>query len=97
MPIRSYAVLTFLSALLLFVVQPLMARAVLPWFGEAAAVWTTSLLLYQTLLFAGYAYAHVGRRLGLRRQALLHVTLVALSLLLLPVTPATAWQPSGPE
>ena len=92
-----YAVLTFLSALLLFMVQPLMARAVLPWFGGAAAVWTTSLLFYQTLLFAGYAYAHVGRRLGLRRQALLHVTLVALSLLLLPITPAATWQPSGPE
>ena len=41
---RSYAVLTFLSALLLFMVQPLMARAVLPWFGGAASVWTTSLL-----------------------------------------------------
>ena len=94
---RSYAALTFLSALLLFVVQPLMARAILPWFGGAAAVWTTSLLFYQTLLFAGYAYAHLGRRLGIRRQALLHVTLVILSLLLLPVTPAAAWQPTGPE
>ena len=61
---RSYAVLTFLSALLLFMVQPLMARAVLPWFGGAASVWTASLLFYQTLLFGGYAYAHVGRRLG---------------------------------
>ncbi len=94
---RSYTVLTFLSALLLFMVQPLMARAVLPWFGGAAAVWTTSLLFYQTLLFGGYAYAHLGRRLGVRRQALLHVSLVGLSLLLLPVTPSEAWKPSGPE
>ena len=83
---RSYTVLTFLSALLLFMVQPLMARAVLPWFGGAAAVWTTSLLFYQTLLFGGYAYAHLGRRLGVRRQALLHVSLVGLSLLLLPLS-----------
>jgi hypothetical protein len=59
-------------------------------------VWTTSLLFYQTLLFCGYAYAHLGRRFGLRRQAILHVTLVALSLLLLPVTPNAAWQ-IGPE
>jgi len=94
---RSYAVLTFLSALLLFTVQPLLARAALPWFGGAASVWTTSLLFYQTLLFAGYAYAHLGRRLGVRRQALLHVSLVALSLLLLPVTPAEAWKPVGPD
>jgi hypothetical protein len=94
---RSYAVFTFLSALLLFMVQPLTARAVLPWFGGAASVWATSLLFYQTLLFGGYAYAHLGRRLGLRRQALLHVSLVGLSLLLLPVTPAEAWKPTGPD
>ncbi len=94
---RSYAVLTFLSALLLFMVQPLMARAVLPWFGGAASVWTTSLLFYQTLLFVGYAYAHLGRRLGVRRQALLHLSLVGLSLLLLPVAPAEAWKPTGPD
>ncbi len=93
----SYAVLTFLSALLLFLVQPLMARAVLPWFGGAASVWTTSLLFYQALLFAGYAYAHLGRRLGLRRQALVHVAIVILSLLVLPITPAEAWKLSGPE
>ena len=94
---RSYAALTFLSALLLFLVQPLMARAVLPWFGGAASVWTTSLLFYQTLLFGGYAYAHLGRRLGLRRQAMLHVSLLALSLLLLPLAPAEAFKPTGPE
>ena len=94
---RSYAVLTFLSALLLFMVQPLMARAVLPWFGGAASVWTTSLLFYQTLLFGGYAYAYLGRRLGVRRQAVLHLSLVALSLFLLPVTPAEAFKPTGPE
>ncbi|MBW2414668.1 MAG: fused MFS/spermidine synthase [Deltaproteobacteria bacterium] len=94
---RSYAALTFLSALLLFMVQPLMARAALPWFGGAASVWATSLLFYQTLLFCGYAYAHLGRRLGMRRQALLHLSLVGLSLLLLPVTLAEAWKPTGPD
>lgn len=94
---HSYAALTFLSALLLFMVQPLMARAVLPWFGGAASVWTTSLLFYQTLLFGGYAYAHLGRRLGVRRQALLHVSLLGLSLMLLPVTPDAVWKTTGPE
>ena len=96
-PMHSYAALTFLSALLLFMVQPLMARAVLPWFGGAASVWTTSLLFYQTLLFGGYAYAHLGRRLGVRRQALLHVSLLGLSLMLLPVTPDAVWKTTGPE
>lgn len=94
---RRYAAVSFLSALLLFLVQPLMARTILPWFGGAAAVWTTCLLFYQTLLFVGYAYAHLGRRLGVRRQALLHVVLMAATLALLPITPSAAWRPTGPE
>ena len=90
-----FAVLTFVSAFLLFLVQPLIARAVLPWFGGAASVWTTSLVFYQTLLFGGYAYAHVGRRLGVRHQAVLHMLLVGLSLLLLPVTLVVEGHPSS--
>jgi hypothetical protein len=91
-----FAVLTFSSALLLFLVQPLMARAILPWFGGAAAVWTTCLLFYQTLLFAGYAYAHAGTRLGVRRQALLHAALMAAALALLPILPDPSWQTVDP-
>lgn len=93
----AYAALTFSSALLLFLVQPLMARAVLPWFGGAASVWTTCLLFYQTLLFAGYAYAHLGSRLGLRRQAALHAILVGAAILVLPILPDPAWRTVGPE
>lgn len=96
-PVAIYASLTFLSAYLLFSVQPLMARAVLPWFGGTASVWTTSLLFYQALLFGGYLYAHLGRRLGMRRQVILHMALLGASLLALPITPAEAWKPTGPE
>ena len=88
----AYAALSFLSAFLLFLVQPLMARAVLPWFGGAASVWTTSLLFYQALLFAGYAYGHWGRRVGARAQAVTHLVLVGVTLAFLPVTPSEAWR-----
>ena len=53
-----YAATIFLSSFLLFLVQPLIARQILPWFGGTAAVWTTCMLFFQTLLLAGYAYAH---------------------------------------
>ncbi len=94
---RRFAAVTFLSALLLFLVQPLMGRTILPWFGGASSVWTTCLLFYQTLLFVGYAYAHLGRRLRLRHQVLLHIGLVGLTLALLPITPSLAWRPAGPQ
>ncbi len=72
---------------LLFAVQPMIARALLPAFGGTAAVWTTSLLFFQTLLLAGYAYAHRVARLPGRRAAAVHGGLLALSLLTLPITP----------
>ncbi len=72
----------------------MLAKAILPWFGGAPAVWTTCLLFFQSLLLAGYAYAHLGRRLGPRRQAVVHVALLALSLLALPVLPSDAWKPA---
>ena len=53
-----YAATIFLSSFLLFLVQPLIARLILPWFGGTAAVWTTCMLFFQSLLLAGYAYAH---------------------------------------
>jgi len=53
-----YAATIFLSSFLLFLVQPLIARLILPWFGGSAAVWTTCMLFFQALLLAGYAYAH---------------------------------------
>jgi SAM-dependent methyltransferase len=88
----------FLSAYLLFLVQPLMGRYVLPWFGGGAGVWTTCMLFFQMVLLVGYAYAHLLVQLpGIRRQVAVHVSLLALSLLTLPVIPDLAWRPTGTE
>ncbi len=76
----------FIAAFLLFFVQPMMGRRILPWFGGSSAVWSTSLLFFQTLLLAGYAYSHgLVRRLRRKRQVMLHLSLVTVSLLLLAV------------
>jgi spermidine synthase len=84
-----------LGAFLLFQVQPIISKMILPWFGGSPMVWTTCLLFFQTLLLAGYAYAHVLARSGtVFRQALFHVALVALALLLLPIVPGEAWKPA---
>ncbi len=90
-----YAWTAFLGACLLFLVEPMLGKAILPWFGGTPSVWAMCLVFFQALLFAGYAYAHLGRRLGPRRQALLHGVLLVLSVAWLPVTPAAAWQPDG--
>ena len=79
----------FWSALLLFVVQPLIARKLLPWFGGSPTVWIVSLLFFQAVLFAGYVYAHLSSRyLDARRQSLLHGALLVLAFLFLPIYPA---------
>ena len=96
-PMPFYAAITLLSAFLLFLVQPLIAKAILPWFGGAPAVWTTCLLFFQTALLAGYAYAHLTRRLVPRRQVALHVVLLLATIAALPILPATSWKPSGGE
>ena len=90
-----YAVTIFLSAFLLFQVQPLIAKMILPWFGGSAAVWSASLLFFQLLLLAGYAYAHVSIRfLKPRVQMLVHVVLLLGSCALLPILPNPVWRPS---
>ncbi|HEX7928378.1 MAG TPA: fused MFS/spermidine synthase, partial [bacterium] len=90
-----YAVTIFLSAFLLFALQPIIAKVILPWFGGTAAVWTTCLLFFQALLLVGYGYSHVTTRyLAPRAQAVLHVALLALSLASLPILPDAAWKPS---
>jgi hypothetical protein len=85
------------GAFLLFLVEPLIARAILPWFGGGAGVWTACMLFFQSALLAGYAYAHlVSARLSPRVQAWVHVGFLAISLALLPITPGERWKPSGP-
>ena len=90
--VRFY-VAVFLGAFLLFLVQPLMAKQILPWFGGGSVVWASCLLFFQVALVAGYAYAHVSRRLGVRRQVWLHLILLVVALVTLPITPAAAWKP----
>jgi SAM-dependent methyltransferase/uncharacterized membrane protein len=94
----AYAATIFLSSFLLFLVQPLIARQILPWFGGTAAVWTTCMLFFQTLLLAGYGYAHItNAKLRPRAQALLHIALLGLALLTLPISPSGSWKPLGSE
>jgi len=92
-----YAATIFLSSFLLFLVQPIIAKQILPWFGGSAAVWTTCLVFFQSVLLAGYAYADVTTRLGARRQAMLHVALLAASLVCLPILASSGWKPQGDE
>ena len=93
-----YAITIFLSAFLLFLVQPLIAKQILPWFGGASSVWTTCLLFFQSALLAGYAYAHASVRwLAPRRQVQLHFALLAASLAFLPIVASVSWKPTGDE
>ena len=77
-----FPVTIFLSAFLLFQVQPIMGRFILPWFGGTPAVWSVCLLFFQAALLAGYAYAH-----WLRSSPRIHIVLLAASLALLPRDP----------
>lgn len=93
-----YALTIFISAFLLFLVQPIIAKQILPWFGGSAAVWTTCMVFFQCVLFTGYVYADViVRRFALRRQVILHALLLAISLVCLPILAGADWKPSGTE
>ncbi len=99
----AFAVTSFLSAFLLFQVQPILGKAVLPWFGGGPAVWTVCLLFFQCLLLGGYGYAHLlATRLAPRAQRRLHLILVGLALAAMaldlvrgssPILPSSAWKP----
>ncbi len=93
-----YALTIFASAFLLFLVQPLMAKQILPWFGGSAAVWTTCLVFFQFLLLIGYAYADwTTRHMRARHQVALHVVLLVASLFSLPIIANVSWKPGGEE
>ncbi len=93
-----YACTIFTSAFLLFLVQPIIAKQIVPWFGGSAAVWTTCLVFFQVALLAGYAYSDLtARKLKPRAQAILHVALLIASLAVLPIVAEPAWKPSGSE
>jgi hypothetical protein len=91
-----YAATIFLSAFLLFQVQPMIAKFVLPWFGGSAAVWSASLLFFQLILLAGYLYAHcLIRYLKPKQQLGVHCSLLLISLVTLPIIPKNYWKPIG--
>ena len=91
-----YAATIFLSAFLLFQVQPLIAKIILPWFGGSAAVWAAALLFFQLSLLAGYAYAHALIKFTkARTQLLIHGTLLLASCALLPILPNVSWKPTA--
>ncbi len=100
-----FAVTIFLGAFLLFQVQPIVGKHILPWFGGVPAVWTTCMLFFQIVLLGGYAYAHGAvRNLSARRQQALHLLLLGFSVLLVltlslrwgsPILPGPGWRPAG--
>ncbi|HEY1066789.1 MAG TPA: fused MFS/spermidine synthase [Pirellulales bacterium] len=93
-----FALAIFLSAFLLFLVQPLIGKAILPWFGGTPAVWTTCLLFFQTALLLGYAYSHfLVDHTTPKTQVIVHAIVLAASLIWLPLAVSTAWAPTGEE
>jgi SAM-dependent methyltransferase len=91
-----YALTILVSAFLLFQVQPVIAKIILPWFGGSAAVWTTCLLFFQLVLLLGYLYSHAAiRYLKPRSQMLLHAVLLAAGVAALPIYPNVSWKPAG--
>lgn len=92
-----YGLVIFVSAYLLFQVQPLTSKSILPWFGGTPSVWTTCMLFFQLLLFAGYLYAHLlSSRLQPKAQLVAHVVLMSLALFA-SVLPDASWKPTGAE
>jgi len=93
-----FAAAAFASAFLIFLVQPLVGKRILPWFGGVPAVWTLCLAFYQTALFVGYAYAHGLIRFARPAHQLpVHAGVFAAALLALPVLPPDRWRPTGSE
>ncbi|MBL8386592.1 MAG: fused MFS/spermidine synthase [Burkholderiales bacterium] len=92
-----YAATILVSSFLLFLVQPIIAKQILPWFGGSAAVWTTCLVFFQLALLAGYAYSDVSSRLKPRTQSTLHIALLVASLASLPILAGAGWKPTGSE
>ncbi|MET3107055.1 SAM-dependent methyltransferase [Oxalobacteraceae bacterium GrIS 2.11] len=93
-----YGLTIFLSAFLLFQVQPMIGKMILPWFGGSASVWTTCMLFFQMLLLLGYSYSHfVMEYRSPRFQSYLHISLMALSLIFLPLAANADWRPTGAE
>ncbi len=92
-----FALTVLVSSFLLFLVQPIIAKQIVPWFGGSAAVWTTCLAFFQMVLLAGYAYSDAVQRLKPKAQTMLHLVLLVISLLALPIVAGDQWKPAGDE
>ncbi len=91
-----YALTIFVGAFLLFQVQPLLSKIILPWFGGTPAVWTTCMLFFQVMLLGGYTYAHlIATRLSQRKQVVVHLVVLAAALVMLPIAPSARWKPGA--
>ena len=91
-----YGVAVFVAAFLLFQVEPIMGRLILPWFGGSAAVWMVAVMFFQVVLVLGYLYAHLlVRYVSPAKQMFVHVPVLLLSLAVLPILPAASWRPVG--
>ena len=85
----------FAASFLLFALEPLNAKRILPWFGGTSAVWSVCLVFYQLALLAGYLYARlITRFLKPKQQVVIHITLILLALTLLPIGPSLRWKPT---
>jgi hypothetical protein len=91
-----YGVAIFVAAFLLFQVEPIMGRLILPWFGGSAAIWMVAIMFFQVVLVLGYLYAHLlVRHVSPAKQMFAHVPVLLLSLAVLPILPAASWRPVG--
>src|SRR5437867_5952799 len=82
-----FTITIFVSAFLLFLVQPMIGKLILPKLGGTPQVWNTCMVFFQTILLAGYAYTHFTSRMSLRRQITIHGLLLLIPLVLLLPTP----------
>ena len=90
-----FIVCVFFAAYLLFQIEPLIGKFILPWFGGSPAVWTTCMLFFQLLVFAGYTYAHLSLNFfSAKYQSLIHLLLLVLALIMLPITPSASGKPA---
>jgi hypothetical protein len=88
-----FASTVFLSAFLLFQIQPIVAKMILPWFGGSSSVWSVCMVFFQAELLLGYAYVHwLHEKLSPNKQVIVHASLLALSLLMLPVAADPSWK-----
>lgn len=93
-PVALFATTMLLSAILLFAIQPMFTKMVLPMLGGSPAVWNTAMLFFQLVLLAGYGYAHFTTKfLSWRHQVVLHAVVLAVACISLPIAPAANWIP----